>query len=75
MFGRSKESGDGSRVVKNEKKTTSDVLHYKRGRGEPTNPRGKYEVRCDEDGYSLPGLPKRDAEAFSDIHNTERHAR
>jgi hypothetical protein len=80
VFGRSKGSSGseastgGARVVKNGKRTTSDVDKITRS-GRHTHPSGKYEARCDDDGYSLTGLPKRDAEAFAEIHDYEQHNR
>ncbi|MEV7904790.1 hypothetical protein [Streptomyces anulatus] len=78
MFGRSKkpvESSGPARVVKNEKKTVSEVRTRTRRR-DWHNPSGKYETRCDEDGFSLTGLPGReDAEAFAEIHNSSYHRR
>ncbi|MEU5186372.1 hypothetical protein AB0G83_04315 [Streptomyces klenkii] len=76
MFGKSKDSGrDGARVVRNKDKTASEdvkVVCDKRGR---TSLSGRYEARCDDHGYSLKGLPKKDAKAFAEIHDAERHGR
>ncbi|WP_159030303.1 hypothetical protein [Streptomyces sp. CB01201] len=77
MFGRSKSSGESggpARAVKNDEKTTSSDVRSWTPRRDWHSPSGKYETRCDADGYSLKGLPRRkDAEAFAEIHNAERH--
>ncbi len=77
MFGRSKShdgNGDGvARVVKHKEKTESEATVSDRWGTRPI--KGRYEARCDEDSYSLTGLRKKDAEAFAEIHDYERHGR